>query len=137
MTETLALVRALLSKPLQFIHVSQAKFFQEVRRGEGVGIPRLKVIHDAMKGKMALIGLGGLLSDKDFNKALNSGYVEFIGAGKALMLNKDLGTLLKEGKGDKLSFEFDGNHPEKYAIPKFLWDMCCQNTGWLPPVKKN
>jgi 2,4-dienoyl-CoA reductase-like NADH-dependent reductase (Old Yellow Enzyme family) len=137
MTETLALVRALLSKPLQFIHVSQAKFFQEVRRGEGVGIPILKVIHDAMKGKMALIGLGGLLSDKDFNKALNSGYAEFIGAGKALMLNKDLGTLLKEGKGDKLSFEFDGNHPEKYAIPKFLWDMCCQNTGWLPPVKKN
>ena len=53
MTETLALVRALLSKPLQFIHISQAKFFQEVRRGEGVGIPRLKVIHDAMKGKMA------------------------------------------------------------------------------------
>ena len=48
MTETLALVKALIKKPLQFIHVSQAKFFQEVRRGEGVGIPRLKVIHDAM-----------------------------------------------------------------------------------------
>jgi len=88
-----------------------------------------------MKGKMALIGLGGLLSDKDFNKALNSGYAEFIGAGKALMLNKDLGTLLKEGKVDQLNFEFDGNHPEKYSIPKFLWDMCSQNTGWLPPVK--
>ena len=79
MTETLALVKALIKKPLQFIHVSQAKFFQEVRRGEGVGIPRLKVIHDAMEGKMALIGLGGLLTEKDLNKALNSGYAEFIG----------------------------------------------------------
>ena len=135
MTETLTLIRALLKKPLQFIHVSQAKFFQEVRRGEGVGIPRLKVIHDAMEGKMTLIGVGGLLSDKDFNKALNSGYAEFIAAGKALMLNKDLGTLLKEGK--ELCIEFDGNHPEKYAIPKFLWDMFCQNTGWLPRVKKD
>ena len=136
MTETLALVKALIKKPLQFIHVSQTKFFQEVRRGEGVGIPRLKVIHDAMEGKMALIGLGGLLTEKDLNKALNSGYAEFIGVGKVLLLNKDLGKLLKKGKGDKIELEFDGNHPEKYNIPKFLWDMCCQNTGWLPKVNK-
>lgn len=51
MTETLALVRALLKKPLQFIHVSQSKFFQEARRGEGAGTPRLKLIHDELKGK--------------------------------------------------------------------------------------
>ena len=123
MTETLALVKALLEKPLQFIHVSQAKFFQEVRRGEGVGIPRLKVIHDAMKGKMALIGLGGLLSDKDFNKALNSGYTEFIGIGRANMINRDLGSLLKEGNGDKLELEIDPDHPEKYDFPKNLWNI--------------
>ena len=55
-----------------------------------------------MEGKMALIGLGGLLTEKDLNKALNSGYTEFIGVGKALLLNKDLGKLLKEGKGDKI-----------------------------------
>ena len=107
-----------------------------MRRGEGVGIPRLKVIHDEMKGKMALVGVGGLLTDEDFNKALNSGYAEFIGAGKVLMLNNDLGTLLKEGKGDKLQLEFNGTHPENYAIPKFLWNMCLKNNGWLPPVKK-
>ena len=45
-------------------------FSKEVRRGEGVGIPRLKVIHDAMVGKMALIGLGGLLTEKDLNKQI-------------------------------------------------------------------
>ena len=38
MTETLALVKALLEKPLQFIHASHAKFFQEVKRGKGIGI---------------------------------------------------------------------------------------------------
>ena len=136
MTETMALVRALLKKPLQFIHVSQSKFFQESRRGEGTGIPRLKVIHDEMKGKMALVGVGGLLSDKDFNKALNSGYVEFVGAGKAFLLNKDLGILLKEGKGDKIDLEFDADDPKKYALPKMLWGMVLQNQGWLPPLKK-
>ena len=136
MTETLALVRELIKKPLQFIHVSQRNFFQEVRRGDGVGTPRLKVIHDEIKGKMALIGLGGLYSDKDFNKALNSGFVEFVGVGRALMLNKDFGILLKEGKGDKLCLEFDTDHPEKYDIPKILWSLCVKGGEWLPPVKK-
>jgi len=126
MTETLALVRALLKKPLQFIHVSQSKFFQEARRGEGAGTPRLKLIHDELKGKMALIGVGGLLTIDDFNKALDSGYADFIAVGKALMLNKDLGTLLKEGKGDKINLEIDPEHPEKFDIPKILWGMSIQ-----------
>ena len=136
MTETMALVKALAKKPIQFIHVSERNYYQEVRRGEGVGQPRLKLIHDELKGKMALIGVGGLYTDKDFNKALNSGYSDFIGTGRASMLNKDLGILLKEGKGDKLNLVLEPDHPEKYSIPKLLWDMCANGGEWLPPVQK-
>ena len=136
MTETMALVKALAKKPIQFIHVSERNYYQEVRRGEGVGKPRLKLIHDELKGKMALIGVGGLYTDKDFNKALNSGYSDFIGTGRASMLNKDLGILLKEGKGDKLNLVLEPDHPEKYSIPKLLWDWCVKGGEWLPPVQK-
>ena len=136
MTETMALVRALVKKPIQFIHISERNYFQEVRRGEGVGIPRLKIIHEETKGKTALIGLGGLYSDKDFNKALNSGYSDFIGTGRASMLNRDLAILLKEGKGDKLNLTLESDHPEKYLIPKPLWGMCLKGGEWLPPVQK-
>ena len=136
MTETMALVRALVKKPIQFIHISERNYFQEVRRGEGVGIPRLKIIHEETKGKTALIGLGGLYSDKDFNKALNSGYSDFIGTGRASMLNRDLAILLKEGKGDKLNLTLESDHPEKYLIPKPLWRMCLKGGEWLPPVQK-
>ena len=137
MTETMALVRALVKKPIQYIHVSEKNYFQEVRRGEGVGIPRLKIIHEETKGKTALIGLGGLYSDKDFNKALNSGYSDFIGTGRASMLNRDLAILLKEGKGDKLNLTLESDHPEKYLIPKPLWGMCLKGGEWLPQFKKN
>ena len=136
MTETMALVRELVKKPIQFIHVSERNYYQKVRRGEGVGQPRLKLIHDELKGKMALIGVGGLYTDKDFNKALNSGLSDFIGTGRASMLNKDLGVLLKEGKGDKLNLILEPDHPEKYSIPKLLWDMCVNGGEWLPPVQK-
>ena len=131
MTETLALIRELLKKPLQFIHVSQSKFFQEARRGEGAGTPRLKLIHDELKGKMALIGVGGLLSNEDLNKALDSGFADFIAVGRALMLNKDLGTLLKEGKGGKIKLEIDPEHPEQFNIPKVLWGQSIQEGRWL------
>ena len=131
MTETLALVRALVKKPLQFIHVSQKNFFQEARRGEGKGTPRLKLIHDELKGKMALIGVGGLLSFEDLKKALNTGYADFIGVGRAIMLNKDLGILLKEGKTDKIILEIDPDHPEKFDFPKMLWGMSIQKDSLL------
>ena len=136
MTETLASVRALVKKPIQYIHVSQKSYFQNARRGEGAGNPRLKLIHDEIKGRMALVGVGGLKTDKDFNKALNSGYTEFIGIGRANMINRDLGPLLKEGKGDKLELEIDPDHPEKYDFPKNLWNMCAQGIDWLPHMKK-
>ena len=135
MTDTLALVRTLVKKPLQYIHISQRNYFQEARRGEGVGTPRLKLIYEETKGKVALIGVGGLYTDKDFNKALNSGFSDFIGAGRASMLNKDLAILLKEGKGEKLNLFLERDHPEKYSIPKQLWNMCVQGGDWLPPLK--
>ena len=135
MTETLELIKALIKKPIQYIHISQGNYFQEARRGEGAGTPRLKLAHELIKGKVALIGIGGLLTDKDFNKAINSGYSDFIATGRASMLNKDLAKLLKEGKGDKMNLALDPEHPEYYSFPKKLWNICMIGGNWLPPIK--
>ena len=135
MTETIKLLKALVTKPLQFIHISQWNYFKKARRGEGAGQERLKIIHEITKGKTALIGIGGLKSEADLNKAVDTEFSEFIGIGLASMMNKDLGILLKENKGDKLNLELEPEHPEKYSIPSFLWKMCLSNQNWLPPVK--
>ena len=137
MTETLALVRALVKKPIQYIHISQNNFFQKTRRGEGTGDERLKIIHKETRGKVALIGVGGLYSYKDFNKALKSEFVEFIGTGRASMLNKNLGVLLKEQRENEINLLLDPVHPELYSIPKLLWALCIKGDDWLPPVKGN
>ena len=133
MTETLALVRELVKRPIQYIHVSQNNYFQDARRGQGAGTPRLKLIHDEIKGKMALIGVGGLFTEKDINKALNSGYTEFIGVGRASMVNRDLATLLKECKGDKINVTVDDKH--HYCFTKGIWAMIHQGMDWLPKIK--
>ena len=135
MAETLKLIKALVKKPLQYIHISQKDYFKKARRGEGEGIERLKLIHNETKGKVALIGVGGLISEKDLISAENTGFSELIAVGVASMMNRDFGILLKEGKGDQLNLELDPEHPEKYAMPKHLWEMCLSGQDWLPPIK--
>jgi len=135
MTETLKLVKALIDKPLQYIHISQKNYFTKARRGEGVGVERLKLIHDITKGKLALIGVGGLKSQNDLVSAVNTEFSEFIAVGIASMLNKDFGILLKEGKGAQLNLEIDPEHPEKYSLPSNLWKMTLEDQEWLPPLK--
>ena len=135
MTETIKLIKVLLTKPLQYIHISQWNYFKKARRGEGAGEERLKIIHEITKGKMPVIGCGGLKSEKDLNKAVDTGFSEFIAVGAASMMNRDFGILLKENKGDKLEVEIDPEHPEKYVMPKPLWDMVLLNMSWMPPIK--
>ena len=137
MTETLKLITELVKKPLQYIHISQKDYFKKARRGKGAGTERLKLIHDITKGKVTLVGVGGLLTEKDLIKAENTGFSEFIGVGVASMMNRDLGILLKEGKGNKIRTELDPEHPEIYAMPKHLFEMCLSDQDWLPPIKGN
>ena len=68
---------------------------------------------------------------------METGFCEFIAAGVASMMNRDLGILLKENKGDKLELELDPEHPEKYAMATPLWNLCLSDHGldFLPPVK--
>ena len=135
MTETLKLVRELVKKPLQYIHISQKDYFKKARRGEGAGTERLKLIHDETKGKVALIGVGGLLSEDDLVAATNSDFSEFVAVGCACLLNPKLGIMLKEGKGEQLNLEIVPDHREKYFIPTNLWNMCLQGMDWMPPLK--
>ena len=135
MTECIKFVKELVKKPIQYLHVYQSYYFRKAYNGETAGQIRLKVIHELTKGKVDLIGCGGLKSGQDFESALNSGYSEFIAAGMASMMNRNLGIMLKEGKGDKLEVEIDPDHPERYAMPPNLWNMCFQGIGWFPPLK--
>jgi 2,4-dienoyl-CoA reductase-like NADH-dependent reductase (Old Yellow Enzyme family) len=136
MTECIKFVKELVKKPLQYLHIYQSYYFRKAYNGETAGQERLKVIHNLTKGKVALIGCGGLKSEADFKSAVKSGYSEFIAAGMASMMNRDLGILLKEGKGDKIEVEIDPKHPERYAMPPNLWKMCFEGISWFPPLKR-
>lgn len=135
MTETLALVEALCQRPLQYLHVSQKDFSQAARRGTGSGQARLALIHEKIAGRMALVGVGGLVTGEDLDNALKSGLCEFAAVGKSIMMNPRLGTLLLKDKNARVESALDLGRADHYAIPDPLWAMCRQAQDWLPPVK--
>ncbi len=135
MTDTVALINALKEKPIQYLHISQWYFNKKARRGEGEGSSRLKVIHDAVQGKFPVIGLGSLFTMEDYIEAMKSGFVEFVGSGKSIIMNPHLGTKLYEGKSSDIVTELDLQKADHYEIPEPLWNMCKKAENWLPPVK--
>ena len=136
MTETLALVDALCNKPLQYLHVSQKDFAQAARRGTGAGDSRLKLIHDRIAARMALVGVGGLVTGDDLEQAIKSGVCEFAAVGKSIMMNPSLGSMLYSGNEAGVITALDPAKPDHYGIPDPLWAMCAQGQAWLPPLKK-
>lgn len=135
MTDTVDLLKALMEKNIQYLHVSQWNFDKKARRGIGEGTPRLKIIHDILKGTIPLIGVGSLFSMEDFIEAKKTGYAEFVGCGKSIMMNPHLGTKLFECKAEEIVTELDLDKDDHYDIPEPLWNMCKNGEDWLPPVK--
>lgn len=121
MKETLALVQELIKRDIQYIHVSEKEFFQNARRGADDTRSRLDLIHETIAGKTALIGLGNLFTGDDFDKAIGTGWVELAATGRAVMLNPDLATLIREGHDSEIQTKLDPAKEASYHCPKVLW----------------
>ncbi len=121
MKETLALIQELIKRDIQYIHVSEKEFFQNARRGADETRSRLDLIHEAIAGKTALIGLGNLFTGDDFDKAIGTGWVELAATGRAVMLNPDLATLIREGRDSEIQTKLDPVKEAAYHCPKVLW----------------
>lgn len=114
MADTLKFIDKLVTKPLQYLHVSLLGFYHHVRRGADTNLPRIKVIHDRINGKMPLIGVGELFTGKDLIDAYNTGWAEFLAVGRAVMLNPDLIDLIKNDQEDKIEKKFNWAHQDHY-----------------------
>ena len=92
MTECIKLVKALVKKSIQYLHIYQSYYFRKAYNGETAGRIRLKVI----------------------------------ASGMVSMMNRKLGIILKEGKLNELEVDIDPKHPERYAMPPNLRNLCFQ-----------
>ncbi|MDG2954814.1 NADH-dependent flavin oxidoreductase [Bisgaard Taxon 10/6] len=135
MQDTFGLIDVLVKKPLQYLHVSLWDFYKLARRGSDETKTRIKQIHQRIAGRLPLIGVGNLYTAEQILAAYQTGWAEFIALGKAVMINPNIATLIKDGRTDEIVTELDPDKADRYGIPDYLWQLCIQGGAWLPPVK--
>ncbi|WP_456092969.1 NADH-dependent flavin oxidoreductase [Neisseria sp.] len=136
MTETGALIDALVQKPLQYLHVSLWEFDKKIRRGGDTAQTRMQFIHERINGKLPLIGVGNLFTADQILAAYETGWAEFIALGKTVMINPHIATQIREGREDEIETQLDTTRADHYGLPDTLWGFSSSGTqSWLPPVK--
>ena len=136
MTETGALIDALVQKPLQYLHVSLWEFDKKIRRGGDTAQTRMQFIHERINGKLPLIGVGNLFTADQILVAYETGWAEFIALGKTVMINPHIATQIREGREDEIETQLDPTRADHYGLPDTLWGFSSSGTqSWLPPVK--
>lgn len=136
MTETGALIDALLQKPLQYLHVSLWEFDKKIRRSGDTAQTRMQFIHERINGKLPLIGVGNLFTADQILAAYETGWAEFIALGKTVMINPHIATQIREGREDEIETQLDPTRADHYGLPDTLWGFASSGTqSWLPPVK--
>ena len=136
MTETGALIDALVQKPLQYLHVSLWEFDKKIRRGGDTAQTRMQFIHERINGKLPLIGVGNLFTADQILAAYETGWAEFIALGKTVMINPHIATQIREGREDEIETQLDPTRADHYGFPDTLWSFTSSGTqSWLPPVK--
>lgn len=136
MTETGALIDALVQKPLQYLHVSLWEFDKKIRRGGDTAQTRMQFIHERINGKLPLIGVGNLFTADQILAAYETGWAEFIALGKTVMINPHIATQIREGREDEIETQLDPARADHYGLPDTLWGFASSGTqSWLPPVK--
>ena len=136
MTETGALIDALVQKPLQYLHVSLWEFDKKIRRGGDTAQTRMQFIHERINGKLPLIGVGNLFTADQILAAYKTGWAEFIALGKTVMINPHIATQIHESREDEIETQLDPTRADHYGLPDTLWGFASSGTqSWLPPVK--
>ncbi|PCF42008.1 NADH-dependent flavin oxidoreductase [Staphylococcus delphini] len=135
MDNTEKLIKHLIEKPLDYLHVSLMNVHSVVRRGEHEGKKRVDLILEWMEGRMPLIAIGSVFSADDALSAIDTG-VPLIAIGRGLLFDENLISKTKEGREDEIISYFDPEKEDHHNMPYLLWKAFADK--WYPyPEKPN
>ncbi|GAA4721886.1 NADH-dependent flavin oxidoreductase [Brevibacillus fulvus] len=133
MTETFALVDALVEKELDYLHVSINDFWSTPRRGAEPSRSRIEWINERVGGKVPVIGVGSILTADDALKAMQTG-VALLAIGRELIMEPDWVEKIEQGKEAEIVTTLSKKDQKRLVIPDSLWRLIMGAPGWFPVV---
>ena len=131
MADTLALVDALASKELDYLHVSLMEFWSTPRRGVEDSRSRLEIIQERVGESVPVIGVGSIYTADDALKAIQSG-VPMIAIGRGLIIDPDWVEKVKQGKESEIEIKLKKDARSRLVVPNPLWQVIVNTPGWFP-----
>lgn len=129
-TETL--IKKLIDKPLDYLHVSLGEVHSKTRAGKYGGTERIELLHKWIDGRMPLIGIGSVFTADEALTAVEGGNIELIALGRALLLDYKFVGKIKDGKENEIINVFDPNREDQYELPEPLWKQLYNGFYPLP-----
>lgn len=129
------LIGKLVEKPLDYLHVSLFDIHSTTREGKYIGIERIELLHKWIGGRMPLIGIGSIFTPEQALEAIESGNVDLLGLGRALLLDADFINKIEAGKEDQITNVFDPEREDKHELTEPLWEQFYK--GFYPVPRKD
>ncbi|ASS92996.1 NADH-dependent flavin oxidoreductase [Peribacillus simplex] len=134
MEDTLALIDGLVTKELDYLHVSLMDFWSKARRGAEVDRPRIEIIKERIGDQVPLIGVGSIYTADDAIKALQSG-VPLIALGREIIIDPEWVQKVEQGREAEIVTKINKDNQQKLDIPDPLWQAIIHSPGWFPGIE--
>ena len=134
MDDTLALIDGLVSKNLDYLHVSLMDFWSKARRGVEADRPRIEIIKERVGDQVPVIGVGSIYTADDAIKALQSG-VPLIALGRELIIDPEWVQKVEQGRETEIVTKINKDNQQQLDIPDPLWQAIIHSPGWFPGIE--
>ncbi|SNT25273.1 2,4-dienoyl-CoA reductase [Bacillus sp. OK838] len=134
MDDTLALIDGLVSKNIDYLHVSLMDFWSKARRGAEADRPRIEIIKERVGDQVPVIGVGSIYTADDAIKALQSG-VPLIALGRELIIDPEWVQKVEQGRETEIVTKINKDNQQQLDIPDPLWQAIIHSPGWFPGIE--
>ncbi|MDM5295180.1 NADH-dependent flavin oxidoreductase [Peribacillus simplex] len=134
MDDTLALIDGLVSKNIDYLHVSLMDFWSKARRGVEADRPRIEIIKERVGDQVPVIGVGSIYTADDAIKALQSG-VPLIALGRELIIDPEWVQKVEQGRETEIVTKINKDNQQQLDIPNPLWQAIIHSPGWFPGIE--
>lgn len=131
MADTLEFIEILVSKGLDYLHISLNDFWSVPRRGIDDSRSRLEIIQERVGHKVPVIGVGNIRTPQNAVKALQSG-VPIIALGREIIMEPDWIEKIAQGVEGEIKTTLSVKDQEKLIIPDSLWKFIIDIPDWFP-----
>ena len=132
MTETFALLDALVEAELDYIHMGITDFWSKPRRGIDSKQSRMELIAEHVGNRVPIIGVGSIHTPDEAVQALEQTGIPLIALGRELIIEPEWVEKVEQGKENEIKTSINPNDQARLQVPDPLWELMMSVQGWFP-----